>query len=297
MNFKFTVRIRRKVRERTFFTLTELLVVIAMLSILVSLLQPSLSKALDLAITQGCLKKQSAIGLANQLFAEDFDQRLPPAEASISDHNLSWAQLFAKNGYIAHRYRYTLAPDPKDNPPTPDTDSALVCPNTSNFRNPSAGDGYNRENINPSSDWGVKRWARVTWALDSSYCINGSNFYSGWWFVYNMEQYPFVHADGTNIYAKRKIFSIPNPYKFVALWDGVGPFNPWNNSSGRISGQRHGSSNQQSGSNEYTGKINLLFIDGHAKTADRIDCPKSSPYWASYDFRQITPDYQWSLSQ
>ena len=297
MKFIHVVKGRIKGIKKNTFTLTELLVVIAILSILVSLLQPSLSKALDLAMSQGCLNKQKVIGLAIQLFSEDFDQRLPPAEASITEHNLNWAQIFAKNGYITHRYRYTLATDPKDNPSTPDTDSTLVCPSTQNSRNPSSSDGYKRESHNPSTDWGVKRWDKATWALDTSYCINGSNFYSGWWFVYNMEQYPFVHADATTIYSKRKLFSVPNPTKFVALWDGVEPFNPWNNSSGRISGQRHGNASQQSGAKEYNGKINLLFMDGHAKTADRIDCPKSSPYWGSYDFSQITPEYQWSLGQ
>ena len=56
-----------------FFTLVELLIVISVLSILVSLLQPSLKKALGKSKQLECMKIMNVYATASQMYIQDFD--------------------------------------------------------------------------------------------------------------------------------------------------------------------------------------------------------------------------------
>ena len=60
------------------FTLIELLVVIAIISLLVSILLPSLNKARDIAKSVVCKSNLHSIGLAFALYAEEYEDRIPP---------------------------------------------------------------------------------------------------------------------------------------------------------------------------------------------------------------------------
>jgi len=86
---------------RAAFTLIELLVVIAIISLLVSILLPSLTKAKDLARTTMCLTQWRGIGLADQMYAEDYGGYLPPPYGL----NGSWCSTlefgkYAENGKL-----------------------------------------------------------------------------------------------------------------------------------------------------------------------------------------------------
>lgn len=64
-------------KKITYFTLVELLVVIAIIAILAALLLPALNKAREAAKKSHCMSNQKQIGYALMTYAFDFDDRLP----------------------------------------------------------------------------------------------------------------------------------------------------------------------------------------------------------------------------
>ena len=69
-------------RKRIGFTLIELLVVIAIIAILLAVLMPALRKVKESARVVACKSNLKNIGLAVELYLNDYERRLPPRQSS-----------------------------------------------------------------------------------------------------------------------------------------------------------------------------------------------------------------------
>jgi prepilin-type N-terminal cleavage/methylation domain-containing protein/prepilin-type processing-associated H-X9-DG protein len=70
-------------RKLSAFTLIELLVVIAIIAILAAILFPVFAQAREKARQVGCLSNMKQLGLGLQMYAQDFDETLPPANDAV----------------------------------------------------------------------------------------------------------------------------------------------------------------------------------------------------------------------
>jgi len=82
-------------KQRAGFTLIELLVVIAIIAILAAILFPVFAQARESARKASCLSNCKQLGLAMQLYAQDYDEMLPgwndPSRHPLASQWNSWA--------------------------------------------------------------------------------------------------------------------------------------------------------------------------------------------------------------
>jgi prepilin-type N-terminal cleavage/methylation domain-containing protein/prepilin-type processing-associated H-X9-DG protein len=112
-----------KVKRRG-FTLIELLVVIAIIAILAAILFPVFAKARAKARQATCLSNMKQIGMATMMYAQDYDEALPPAlgvsdQLILSPGGKAW-QAWGNGPYYYYYYTYLL--------PYIKTDKIFMCP-------------------------------------------------------------------------------------------------------------------------------------------------------------------------
>ena len=100
---------KRSRPEKLTFTLIELLIVVAIISLLAAMLLPALSKAIEKARATKCASNVKQLMLANLLYADESDEQMVPGSSDVT--NL--------NRWHGARTTVTDAFDPKKGPLVP----------------------------------------------------------------------------------------------------------------------------------------------------------------------------------
>lgn len=92
-------------KQNSFFTLIELLIVIAMIAILAGMLLPALDKARGRAKNISCVSNQRQLYLTVQLYCDDYKiERIPSGRVETAKYPAAYGQVFpvalVQGGYI-----------------------------------------------------------------------------------------------------------------------------------------------------------------------------------------------------
>lgn len=77
------------------FTLVELLVVIAIISVLAGMLMPALENAISSARQVSCMNNQKQIGMAVNMYVNDWSGYMPPGHQGAGGYDSTWAYVIS----------------------------------------------------------------------------------------------------------------------------------------------------------------------------------------------------------
>jgi prepilin-type N-terminal cleavage/methylation domain-containing protein len=229
------------------FTLLELLVVIAVISILAALLLPVLGGAKEQAKNAGCLSNLRQIGIAIQLYAHDNEDELVAAEFDLRNgapFEEGWPTLLMRGNTIEAEWAPTFYSLPRR--------SVFQCPS-------GLPEVYTFPPASRDDPEGAKAWPYAsrrnggTKYIHCWYGINGSTSKPNKW--------PFVRLpmDGTGSTQNNKLTQAALNPSMPVIFDGF-----WihNGHDERINA-RHAKNTRS----------NLLFFDNSAKSFDTFRLP------------------------
>src|SRR2546428_835612 len=113
------------------FTLIELLVVIAIIAILAAILFPVFAQAREKARMTACLSNMKQVGLGLQMYSQDYDEVLPPANDSVENFTLPTARV----NFLGALIPYIKSKPIFNCPSVPPTATPALSPNAENSTN------------------------------------------------------------------------------------------------------------------------------------------------------------------
>jgi prepilin-type N-terminal cleavage/methylation domain-containing protein len=142
------------IMKRAAFTLIELLVVIAIIGILAALLLPVLSAARSRAAQVQCVSNYKQVGVALQMYLDEFNEQLPPGGNPNAPNYLDQTDSAAYSASLTNYLPYYLAtflslppPSAYNTPGANGVIKVLICPG---YLHSLPGNSY--AHYNPESD-------------------------------------------------------------------------------------------------------------------------------------------------
>jgi prepilin-type N-terminal cleavage/methylation domain-containing protein len=238
-------------RQASGFTLIELLVVIAIIAILAAILFPVFAQAREKARTISCLSNSKQIGLAIQMYAQDYDETIIPwfvATGKTRDewrHDLvSWVdnlQPYIKNG---------IGADPAagftDVPPV----GMMKCPSFDLGKFRTAADTNDCDGPGFTATWFPAKWYKANYGIGFGALFGSCTADS-----------PYEHFAGSDVRVHVMSLAEANrPAETVEVGDGF---------TGVIISGGFGTTLGCESANMHTGGGNQIFLDSHAKWVAR----------------------------